>query len=331
MRKKRNNLIYPLILMGLFIVVSNSCKKEDIPKEEVLELSTEKATYITSSTALCGGTITSDGGAAITARGVCWNTSQKPTIDDYKTEDGEGTGSFASDITGLEEITTYFVRAYATNSNGTGYGNEISFTTYGTVTDIDGNTYKTVLIDDIIWMAENLKTTRYNDGSTIPNVTDTFQWASLKTPAYCWYNNNETAHKDTYGALYNWFTVNTDNLCPNGWHVPRDDEWLQLIKYIGGIETGGHSGNGYKLKETGTSHWSDPNHRATNETGFTALPGGSRNSSGIYSEKGKTGSYWSSTEYGSSAWSRHMYNESSMIDRFPISKRMGISVRCIKD
>ena len=134
------------------------------------------------------------------------------------------------------------------------------------VKDIDGNIYHTVTIGNQVWMVENLKTTRYNDGTAIPNVTDSSVWSKLSTPAYCWYNNDASSYKATYGALYNWYAVNVQKLCPKGWHVASNAEFYALNSFLDG-ECG-------KLKEAGTIHWYSPNKGATNETGFTALPGG---------------------------------------------------------
>lgn len=163
------------------------------------------------------------------------------------------------------------------------------------VTDIDGNIYHTVQIGTQIWMVENLKTTKFNDGTTIPLVTDNIAWSKLTTPAYCW-NKNIENNKDTYGALYNWYAVNTGKLCPKGWHVPTDNDWTILANYLGG-ETYDNknieSKTGGKLKESGTIHWSSPNEGATNETGFTGLPGGSRAYyKGDFNEIGTMGDWW---------------------------------------
>ena len=125
------------------------------------------------------------------------------------------------------------------------------------VQDIDGNNYLTVTIGTQIWMAENLRTTKYNDGTAIPLVTDNTTWANLTTPAYCWYNNDAKTNGSTYGALYNWYSVNTKKLCPTGWHVPNDTEWTTLTTYLGGTAVAGG-----KLKETGTAHWYSPNFRS---------------------------------------------------------------------
>jgi uncharacterized protein (TIGR02145 family) len=196
-----------------------------------------------------------------------------------------------------------------------------------TVSDIDGNLYHTVTIGTQIWIVENLKTTRYNDSTPIPLVTDSAAWNSLTTPGYCWYNN-DTANKNTYGAIYNWFTVNTGKLAPTGWHVPSDDEWTTLTTYLGGESIAGG-----KLKETGTTHWRTPNLGATNENGFTALPGGHRDVNGSFNVIGDDGFWWSVTEYGTTgkAWYRSMdYNYVGVL-RVSNNKTNGHSVRCVKN
>jgi uncharacterized protein (TIGR02145 family) len=197
----------------------------------------------------------------------------------------------------------------------------------GFVSDIDGNIYKTIKIGTQTWMAENLRVGRYRTGGSIPLVTNDATWANLTTPGYCWYDNNEFLYKGTYGALYNWYTVNTGNLCPSGWHVPTDAEWTTLITYLGGETVAGG-----KLKETGTAHWTSPNTGATNETGYTALPGGVRGSDGIYSHIGGLGYWWSPTEYSTThVWNRVMTDDYSGVRRIYFNKRYGFSVRCLKD
>ena len=192
------------------------------------------------------------------------------------------------------------------------------------VTDIEGNIYKTVTIGTQVWMAENLKTTTLNDGNPIPLVADITAWINLTTPGYCWYDNNE-ANKNTYGALYNWYAVNTGELCPAGWHVSSDMEWTTLIDYFGG-ETGVSN----KLREVGIEHWGVNNVGATNISGFTALPGGGRKAIGYFSEIGKTARFWTSTNFDASNALYRMIDLINVIAH-NLEKTTGFSVRCIKD
>ena len=200
--------------------------------------------------------------------------------------------------------------------------------TTGTVKDIDGNVYKTVTIGTQVWMVENLKTTKYRNGDPIPHVLVNTTWAALTNGAYCWYNNDITANKATYGALYNWFTViDKRHIAPSGWHVPTDGEWAILTTFLGG-----KSFAGGKLKETLTSHWSSPNTGATNNSGFTALPGGYRDKFGVFSMVGNIGGWWASTQYSKSvAWYRYVDYNSSIVYSCSSYKNSGFSVRCIKD
>jgi len=157
--------------------------------------------------------------------------------------------------------------------------------------------------------------------------TDEKAWSVLATPGYCWYGNDEETYKSTYGALYNWYAVNTGKLCPQGWHVPTDAEWTFLTNYLGGESTAGG-----KLKKTGKSYWVDPNEGATNETGYTALPGGFRFRDGLFHDFGFSGYWWSSTEYTrEKAHFRYMNYEYNNVFRFNNMKNIGFSVRCIKD
>jgi len=177
----------------------------------------------------------------------------------------------------------------------------------------------------LIWMAENLKTAKYNDGIGIPNVTSNGVWGGLSTPAYCWYGNN-FANKDIYGALYNWHAVNSGKLCPSGWHVPNDGEWTVLTNYFGGELAAGQ-----KLKETGTSHWLSLN-PATNESGFTARPGGNRYRTADCSDMNMYGYWWTSSGNSStSAWYRRLYHYVVSIHRSDDNKVNGYSVRCVRD
>jgi uncharacterized protein (TIGR02145 family) len=196
----------------------------------------------------------------------------------------------------------------------------------GIVTDYDNNLYNTVKIGTQAWMAENLKTTKYNDGTAIPDATDGSAWASINSPAYCWYNN-DTGNKNIYGALYNWYAVNTGKLCPAGWHVPTDAEWTTLTNYLGGLSIAGG-----KLKESGTTHWTTPNTGATNETGFTAFPAGARYNDGVFYGVGTGGYWWCATGYDVTfAWRRLIYNNDSSVGPGNGYKEIGFSVRCVRD
>lgn len=307
-------------------------------------LTTTNLSNITQTTAISGGSIISNGGDPITASGVCWGTDHFVSIlDDNFTTDGTETGSFLSNITGLNINTLYYMAAYATNSAGTGYGNIISFQTlfgsdilfnsslsYGNVTDVDGNIYKTVEIGTQTWMAENLRTTKFNDNANIPLVTDSLSWSALISPGYCWYNNNEVLHKNVFGALYNWYTVESNKICPTGWHVPTADEWTTLVDYLGG-----YLNIGDKLREAGSNHWGET--ESSNETGFTALPGGRRvHNSGYTGESDGSfqslliyGYWWTNNEVDSE--NAKLRSMQSHLFGHEESKKMGVSVRCVKD
>jgi len=209
--------------------------------------------------------------------------------------------------------------------------------TYGSVTDIDGNIYKTITIGTQTWMAENLKTTKYKDGTAIPLVTDNTAWAALSTPAYCWYNNDAATYKNTYGALYNWYTVNTAKLAPTGWHVPTDAEWTTLENYV--TANLGTSGSVAKALAA-TTNWTTYTRvgaigndlTKNNSSGFSALPGGTRGGSGTFGNVGGSGYWWGSTEgNGTGAWGRNMDYYSSYVHQGVSSKVYGFSVRCVRD
>jgi uncharacterized protein (TIGR02145 family) len=246
-----------------------------------------------------------------------------------------------ADITGLTDGTLYHFRVKALNINGISLGEEMTFIVsagndiefnrdflYGSVSDIDGNTYKTIQIGTQVWMAENLKTTKYRGGKRIPLVEDNAEWSKLSTPAYSWYYNDPYmfGYKAIYGALYNWFTVNSGEICPAGWHVPSEVEWMELCSGLGNMAAGG------KLKEKGTKHWNRPNAEATNESGFTALPGGARGSSGDFFEIGQTGNWWcnpAGSPNGNWHWVLSFNSQYAYSSVYP--DQYGYSVRCVKD
>ena len=298
---------------------------------------------ITGISASSGGTFISDGEFPSNGiGGICWSTSPNPTTADNVTEDffgGEGFPiepgtTFNSSLEGLQNITTYYVRAYYTNAIATGYGNEVQFTTssvfnplltYGSVTDQDGNTYATIVIGTQEWMAQNLRSTTYANGDPIPNVTDNGTWAGLTTGAWAHFNNSPQ-YEDPYGKLYNWYAVaDPRNLCPTGWHVPALVEWMEAIASLNTLAGG-------KMKSVGTEYWNVPNTGATNESGFSGLPGGVRNGTGSYVNLGSNGYWWTSTEIdidGANSRSLGAITGNNLQGGTP--KLNGHSVRCIRD
>ncbi len=299
-------------------------------------VTTDSITNINQTTATGGGNVTSDGGATVTSRGVCWSTDTLPTISNDHSTDGDGTGNFTSNITGLTANTPYYVRAYATNIAGTAYGNQVSFTSAGggtggepcpgipTVT-YAGKVYNTVQIGTQCWFKENL-----NIGNRI-NVNQN-QTNNGVIEKHC-YGDNE-ANCNTYGGLYQWdelmqyvTTQGAKGLCPDGWHIPTDAEWSTLTTYLGGESVAGG-----KLKEAGTVHWLSPNKGATNSSGFTALPGGCWYRMGNFFELTYYAFFWSSTEYAlTHAWNRSLNCNSEDVGRHGYDKTTGFSVRCLKD
>ncbi len=330
----------------------NSCPIKSITKE-ITVLSCNKPTVITlsissitSSTASLGGNVTSDGGSPVTSRGIVWSINPNPTISlSTKTNDGTGIGSFNSIATNLIPNTTYYVKAYATNIGGTNYGSEITFKTIGSsfgipcnaitsIKDIDGNSYKTVQIGSNCWMSENLRTTKYQDGTNIPidlsggdyGNESGETWSNRTSGARTIYGNN-TNNLTTFGYLYNWFAaVDPRGLCPKGWRLPTDSDWDDLTLYLGGESQAVN-----KMKVVGTTYWESPNLGATNESGFTGFPGGSRWSGSTFQGIFKYGTWWTSSETGFSTASRRaIFNDSDyyLFDTNE-NKKNGLSVRCV--
>jgi uncharacterized protein (TIGR02145 family) len=198
-----------------------------------------------------------------------------------------------------------------------------------TLIDIDGNVYHTITVGTQVWMVENLKTTRYRNGDSIGTTNpSTYNIFGESTPKYQWAYNGDENNIVAYGRLYTWHAAADErNICPIGWHIPSDSEWETLTSYLGGGDIAGG-----KLKETGIMHWLSPNTGATNETGFTALPGGHRYQTGTFNHIGIWGYWWSNTEYDSEyVWYRSLLNDENIINRNIADKHFAFSVRCIKD
>jgi uncharacterized protein (TIGR02145 family) len=306
------------------------------------QLTTTTVSSVTWIGAMTGGDVSSDGGSPVTGRGSAYGIVQNPNTADNTTSDGTGTGVFTSTLIGLTASTNYYVRAYATNSVGTAYGNEVSFMTESlpgvrcpgtpTVTDIDGNVYNTVQIGNQCWTLTNLKVSKYVNGATIPTGLSSSEWSTTTSGAYAIYNNDPV--KDgLFGKLYNHYTVkDSRGLCPSGWRVPSDADLSTLVDQLGVPMNAGGA-----LKSTGIQPaawgWASPNTGATNSSGFTALPGGVRGFSGGFSSLTSSGSFWSSdgngTGLSSNAWYRNVIYANSTIYRSTNYRSTGMSVRCV--
>ena len=309
--------------------------------------STVAAGSITTTTAVSGGNITADGGSSITARGVVWATTTNPTISlSTKTTDGTGTGAFTSNITGLSAGTLYYVRSYATNTAGTSYGTQVSFTTLtictcastatcpSDVTDREGNRYDVITLGSQCWMKQNLRVTTLNDGTAIPvdaggtttgNVAGYTGWLNTTTSAMTVYGH-DASNLTTFGYLYNQYAVNDPKgLCPSGWRVPTDTEWTTLSTCLGGESVAGE-----KMKVTGTTLWT-VNYDANNCSDFSGLPGGFRRNDGLFYFKGENAYFWSSTSAKNRALSGYSKELRASNDANSYQQNVGLSVRCIKN
>jgi len=343
---KKKIWIYGLVSAGMFSLLAGGCSKigtnNNNTTSQLPNVTTNAIANVTQTTATCGGNVIFGGPDSVIARGVCWATSINPTISFPHSTDGRGNGTFTSNLTGLNPCTPFYVRAYATNSAGTGYGEQVKFTTQwvnggGTIKDIDGNVYHTVTIgtkkaplSSQVWMAENLKTTRFNDGTSISIVTDESLWEGLLTPAYCW-NNNDSTYKDSYGAYYNGYALITNKLCPTGWHVPSNSEWEILFSSLGGDSIAGGKMKSAGTIESGLGLWYAPNAGGTNESGFTARPGGRRAYGGFH-DMGYYAHFWTSTQAGyTGAWSKDLDYNFSVIHVSTFDFTAGMSIRCLKD
>jgi uncharacterized protein (TIGR02145 family) len=297
-------------------------------------VTTTDVTEITTTSALCGGELLSSGEGSVSFHGLCWSTTPFPTVSDERTSHGPLSGSFKSRITGLTLGTTYYVRAYATNENGTSYGNQKTFTTYNAwVSDVDGNRYHFVTIGTQIWMTENLRTTRYSNGDLIgTTLPATLDISAQTAPKYQWAYDGDESIAAVYGRLYTWYAaIDSRNICPSGWHVPSFTEWETLINYLGGYD---NSSTTDKLREVGTTHWNSNFPQTNNSSGFTALPNGFRKKTGEFTLLGIMGSSLSSGEWpydnalGMSGLNLTIHN--NYLSKGGFEKGGGSGVRCIK-
>lgn len=318
------------------------CVKNMLPT-----LTTAAVTNIESTSALSGGEILNDGGSTVIQRGVCWSTTQNPTVSDSKTVDGSGIGVFGSNLTSLTPGQTYYIRAYATNVEGTAYGNELSFTTQaddGKIKDIDGNIYTSVTIGSQVWMVENLKTTKYRNGDPIPQVSDNAAWAALTTGAWCDYDNN-ASNGAVYGHLYNHYAVrDTRNIAPQGWHVATKLEWETLQAYLinngynyDGTKTDNKTGKAFASTTLWTTYSTvgtvGNNISTNNSSDLNILPSGYRDANnGSFSTLYSRAYLWLSDSFDNlSGWCFYLRNTLPGCYNNTGHARGGFTVRCVKD
>lgn len=320
--KKR--YIFSLLIIAL---LAEGCEKKDkiIPVVE-----TYAPQFVASNAATIGVRVTSSGSGEILACGIYIGTSAYPETTGVKIGMGTDTGLYLGQITGLTPSTQYYVKGYAMNPDGEGLGFEVTFVTPPTVLDIDNNEYPALKVGNKVWMAKNLRATHFLNGDEIPTTVAAGTDISSETdPLYRWYYNGDYGTSLTYGNLYTWHTM-TDarKVCPAGWHLPTDAEWTALENALGGYTIAGS-----KLKEPDNEHWLEPyNTDATDESCFTALPGGYRASEGSYFLLENEARFWTSTESETAnAWARTITATSTSVTRAGMDKKWGLSVRCIKD
>lgn len=346
-----------ILLVSLFFLFLFSCSKNDgvsgsSSSDGLLNVQTYSIQDVNFTSAKCIGVLTI-GNFPTTDFGICWSTAPNPIASGFHVQGVLNSGSsvFTGTIGPLMANTLYYVRAYAKDENGTVYGAQMSFTTLnivgftgGGLLDIENQSYGSVVINGKEWMQSNLNVSKYRNGDVIPQITDVAQWETLTTGAWCYYEN-DTANGTIYGKLYNWYAVNdARGLAPIGWHVATDADWTSLVDYLGGANVAGK-----KLKDSSsTSTWDITTNNATNESGFTGLPGGVAYLnynlpspptvpalSDLFKWKTKAAYWWSSTTTGSTAadlvWVRNCNNSSDALVRSGAIKKSALSVRCVKN
>lgn len=331
-----------LILLLAVAIAGTSCSDDDdappppSPPPTVPVVATNPVGTFTVGTALVGGNVTSTGGRPVTRRGVSWGFEPSPGLNDNVVELGTGTGGFNTTLTDLSGGTTYHVRAFAENEVGIAWGESRSFTTQGEigglstpgsgVTDMQGRTYPTVIINQKEWMAANLRTELFANGDALEEIQNNTAWNTATIPAWSSYlNSAELA--GTYGYLYNFAAVSDPRgLCPAGWHVPTVGEWQQLVAFLGGeTQAGG------KIKETGIANWQQPNTGASNASGFNGRPSGQRSSFGGFNDLGTVGAWWSNGNIPGGIAAMYVNNTTTAAELVPVPQVYGLAVRCVKD
>ncbi len=342
------------------LITVDSCQEIKFEPDDMLYLTTDSVRSVDENVYLMKGSLIHIGQEAITEHGFCWSDTGSPVRDGSSILLGsrDSIGFFTAVVSDLSLRTTYYVKSFVETETGITYGNEIYFRTPPphvdpTMTDIDGNIYPVVVIGIQAWMAENLRTTHYADGSAIPMVEDDSVWGAL-TPdakAFSWYENDPS--NGDYGGYYTWAAaMNGENgsnrnpsrvqgVCPDGWHLPSDAEWNQMQIYLGMNPNeannygfvGTRQSIGIKLKGVGDPLWEEYRaYQQYNESGFTALPCGLRTTSGSFDNLQRYAYFWTSTEFdGNESWYRYLQRGHSAVLRVHNSKLHGFSVRCVLD
>jgi len=339
----------PLLFAGMVIITFYSCSKTTVPT--VPSLTTKDVSIVTDTSAKVGGVVTNDGGASIIERGVCYNVSSNPSIYDDSIQSGSGTGTFDCTLTGLNQGTQYYYKAYAMNSAGVGYGDQKTFAIslgpcpgMPTIT-YEGQVYNTLQIFSQCWLKENL-----NIGTMINSYIGTLSGGGGQTDndtieKYCY--NNDPVNCIKFGGLYEWnemmqYTTQegTQGICPPGWHLPTDEEWKVLegeadsMYGIGDPEWDiAHDFRGY---DAGTNLKTTNGWKAEGNGidlfGFSGLPGGSVDGVGQSWHIGSFGSWWTSTKnYTDNSWHRRLNCLSPEVGRYSPNLQIGFSVRCLQD
>jgi len=333
-----------IILCTIGSLFTISCKKDN---DNLPLIKTLLVSNIGSTTANSGGTISWNIESDITGRGICWGSEINPTIEDNITTDGKGSGIFKSVLSKLLPNTTYYTRSYVIKNGRVIYGNPVSFKTEDVITDIDGNVYNIVRIGHQLWMAENLKTTRFVNGDAIATtVPATLNIMYDPDPVFQWAYDGLEKNAAKYGRLYTWYAV-TDprGLCPLGWHIPSDDEWTELENYLisnGYNFDGTTTGNKVALSLASPTDWNYSQDMGTlgninypdfrNKACFSALPSGYRNQDGRFMDKGSSCCWWSGTEdFTYNAYYRYLLSARNDLIRSSYFEFCAVSVRCIKD
>jgi Fibrobacter succinogenes major domain (Fib_succ_major). len=292
-------------------------------------LETNSVVVKTYNSIACGGMITSDAGGQIVSKGVCWSENPEPSITDSKAVSTQEGNTYSCFVQNLKSNTKYYIRAYATNSVGTNYGSVKSFTLWlnyqeSPLKDIEGNEYKSVRVGEQVWMQENLRTTKFQDGTSLTTLNLQSEWNEKNAPGY--YVNVDNV---SFGYIYNGYAISANkNICPAGWHIPTQAEWETLINYLGGYSVAGDL-----MKGSATMYWGKSGNDVYNLSGFTALPNGYVGSDGTSHDKLQDASFFVSTfdAQGNPSFSTIESDLSSIQLSQTSSKVSGVSIRCIKD